>query len=343
MAIGARGALFGFSSYQLAEGLAHLQLTMSLCVPLAGWVIVRYANGRLTGKRFATRIAAIAVAQFLISPELLATMLLIGAITAAGAIALAPHARTEVRGTLIWSLTGVAVAGLLLSPMLLTMVRHAPAHLNASVGYSADLANLIVPTRVTAVGGAWGSSVANHFPGNLAEQGPYLGLPLLVIVASFASSRRSGPGARLLLFVLLSSIVLSLGPRLTVGGRPTAWLPAALLGHLPALADALPVRFALYTSLVISIIVAVWLAGARRQRALSWVLADSPSCPSPLRQRERCGGGRRPARSPAASSIACYQRTAMFYRFPSGIPVIEACTRKPSTACASTSSTAGYN
>lgn len=93
--------MFGFSSYQLAEGLAHLQLTMSLCVPLAGWVIVRYANGRLTGKRFATRIAAIAVAQFLISPELLATMLLIGAITAAGAIALAPHARTEVRGTLI--------------------------------------------------------------------------------------------------------------------------------------------------------------------------------------------------------------------------------------------------
>lgn len=177
------------------------------------------------------------------------------------------------RGTLIWSLTGVAVAGLLLSPMLLTMVRHAPAHLNASVGYSADLANLIVPTRVTAVGGAWGSSVANHLPGNLAEQGPYLGLPLLVIVASFASSRRSGPGARLLLFVLLSSIVLSLGPRLTVGGRPTAWLPAALLGHLPALADALPVRFALYTSLVISIIVAVWLAGARRQRALSWVFA----------------------------------------------------------------------
>lgn len=76
VAIGARGALFGFSSYQLAEGLAHLQLTMSLCVPLAGWVIVRYANGRLTGKRFATRIAAIAVAQFLISPELLATMLL---------------------------------------------------------------------------------------------------------------------------------------------------------------------------------------------------------------------------------------------------------------------------
>jgi hypothetical protein len=267
------GALFGFSSYELAEGLAHLQLTMTLCVPLLALVIVRYVKGRLSRTGLAIRVAAIASLQFLISPEILATMLLFGAITAVGALTLTPRVRTVLRDTLMWSGAGIATAAVLLSPLLVAMLSYTPHHQNMPATYSADLANVIVPTRVSALQGLWGSSIASHFSGNLAEEGSYLGIPLVVIVASFALTRRRAAGGRLLLFAVVSSILLSLGPQLTIAGHPTVWMPGALLEHLPLLGYALPARFAVYTALATSIIVAIWLTEPRRNRALRWTVA----------------------------------------------------------------------
>ncbi len=273
---------------------------MSLCLPLAAWVIVRHFNGRLSAKGLAARLGAIAVAQFLISPEVLVTMLLVGALSAVGAVFVMPGARAGIGRTLTPSLAGLAAAGLLLSPLILTMLRHAPANLNGSVGYPVDVLNLIVPTRVTAVGGSWGSSVSGSYPGNLSEQSAYLGLPLLAILASFAIAARSRPRTRLLLFVLLSSIVLSFGPRLTVAGHPTIWLPGALLTDLPLIGDAQPARFALYAFLATAVVIASWLTAEPQHRWLRGPSPGWPSYPSPPPSGPRCGGSRPLPRSPAA-------------------------------------------
>lgn len=267
------GAMFGFSSYELAEGLAHLQLTMSLLIPLAAHTVARHLAGKLGARGLVCRLAAIIVGQFLIAPELLVTMLLIATIAAIAAVILMADRRAAILRTTRLALIAVAVGSALMLPLVISMLTHRPAEHNASVAYPADLVNLVIPTRVTALGGAWTTAIVAGFPGNLAEQCAYLGVAMLLIILAFAIGERASPSARLLIVVLLASVVCSLGSRLTIAGHQAIWLPWALVSHLPLLADALPVRFALYTALTAAVITARWLSHPRGPCIGRWMLA----------------------------------------------------------------------
>lgn len=143
------------------------------------------------------------------------------------------------------------------------------------MAYSGDVLNLIVPTRMTALGGTSAAATSSRFPGNIAEQGAYLGLPMAAIVAWFAVSRRSDRTARLRVALLITAIVLSLGPRLQIGGHRTIWVPGALLQRVPFLGDALPTRFSMYTALIAAVITSRWLTDrARWHPRLRWLLAS---------------------------------------------------------------------
>ena len=53
----------------------------------------------------------------------------------------------------------------------------------------------MIPTHLEAVGGRLGALITRHFPGDITEQGAFIGLPLLVIVALFARAElANGPG-----------------------------------------------------------------------------------------------------------------------------------------------------
>jgi len=267
------GALFGFSSYELAQGMAHLQMTMTVCVPLSAWVLVRHMHGRIGTRGLAIRVTALAVAQFLISPEILATLVLSGVVALAAAYVGLPRLRPQLATAAAAAALGLAAADVLLSPLLISMLSHLPANPNSGVGYSADLANLVVPTPITAASGDWGLQLVNSFPGNAAERGAYLGLPLLAIVLAFGWRRRAAPRTRLLLALLTVSILLSLGSHLQIGGHQLIWLPAALLRHVPLLDAAQPVRFAMFSTLVAAVIAACWLAEANPRPAGRWLVA----------------------------------------------------------------------
>jgi hypothetical protein len=130
--------------------------------------------------------------------------------------------------------------------------------------------NFILPTRLTAVGGSWTRGVASHFPGNIAEQVAYLGVPLIaILLAALWSGRRRGD-VRVLAAVLAGAALLSLGPRLHIDGHAALWLPGALLGRVPVLEDALPARFALYSSLAAALLVAMWLTRSRGPSPWRW-------------------------------------------------------------------------
>jgi hypothetical protein len=274
------GAVFGFSSYELAEGMAHLHLTFAMLVPLGALVTIRHVRGRLSGPRLAVCAALMAVIQFFISPEILATALLMGAITAAGAFVLLSDVRRRLARGLIWAGGGLAVAALAVAAPVATMFSAAaPRPSSPSALYPTDLVNLVVPTRVTALGGSAAAAFTlHHFPGNLAEQCGYIGVPLLALIAVFAVVRRSSRGAWLLLFAFAVAVLLSLGTDLTVAGRPVAWLPGAVLFKLPVLQSALPSRFAMYAALAAGVIVAVLLATPRRWPTLAvssaWAVAS---------------------------------------------------------------------
>ena len=255
------GLLFGFSSYEVAQSSAHLQVTMIALVPVAALVAVRYARGRYGGWGLAARVAGLTVAQFLISPEVLATLVFMAALAGVAAFVMIPAARTRLVAGVGWTACGL-LAGVLISlPLLIPMLNGMPnTMLNPPSEYSVDLLNLVAPTQVTALGGAWAIPVTKHFTGNLAEQTGYLGVPLLAAaVIAITVMRRQRP-VLVLGLVTGVAILLSLGPGLQVNGAHTVWLPGDLLTGLPVLKQAIPDRFSAYAALGIAVLVALWLA-----------------------------------------------------------------------------------
>jgi hypothetical protein len=266
----AGGYLYGFSSYEFGQLQGHLHMSAVFLVPVAALLLLRYVEGSLGDRALAFRLGPLLAVQFLLSTELLFTLtlaILAGVLIAAVSV---PSRRARLRR--LWRpLAGAyCTAGVLTSPLLVYALLHFQREsLNEPGRFSADLLNLVVPTRLTAVNADWARRTAGWFIGNDAENGAYLGLPLLAIVGWFAWQRRKSAAARFLLAGLLLAIVAELGPYLHVRGATYSPLPWKPLVHLPLLNNVLPVRFALYAALAAAVIAAMWAAG----RAPTWLRA----------------------------------------------------------------------
>lgn len=68
-------------------------------------------------------VSVLAVGQFLISPRVLTTMLVGGALAGLAAFALLPGQRAALRRATVWSAAGLAGAGVTLAPLLFTILR----------------------------------------------------------------------------------------------------------------------------------------------------------------------------------------------------------------------------
>jgi hypothetical protein len=272
------GYLFGFSTYELAHMTGHLNLALVFLLPLAPWLVLKFIGGALGSKAFMALLTGLLVLQFLISPEVFATMTLFGAVALLLGAA-AAHASTRRRLAHAAGRIAVAygVALFVLTPLIAAFIHSGWHRVNpgALSLYSADLANLVIPTRLTLVGGSLSSPVAGHFIGNAAETDAYLGLPLVVMALLFVfSARRSRPG-RILIGTLGAFVVASLGPVLLIAGKPTASLPWRAVLPAPIIGYAQPARFVVYVFLVLAVMAAIWLASARtgRRAAVRWSLA----------------------------------------------------------------------
>ena len=65
----AGGYLFGFSTYEVGQMHGHANLFTVFPVPLAAYLVVRFAKGSLTRRHFVWLLAAVLVAEFSISTE----------------------------------------------------------------------------------------------------------------------------------------------------------------------------------------------------------------------------------------------------------------------------------
>ncbi len=145
----------------------------------------------------------------------------------------------------------------------------------------------MLPTAVTALGSGVSLPLTSQFSGNLAENGAYVGLPLLALLAWWLWSHRRDKWLGVLAFTAIACLVAELGPKLHIGGLVGGYLPWILLSKLPFLKDILPVRFALYFDLTAAIVVAIILARLGRSRmvaaALLAVVVVLPWWPAPWR------------------------------------------------------------
>jgi hypothetical protein len=271
------GWVFGFSSYEIGQLIGHLPLDFTACIPALAWLaVLRYRSG-ISGRIFVAAGTGLLTFQFGTSTEIFATVTLFGFIT----LILCYLLRAADRRRLMIVATEFSccyiICLIVVSPYLYYMVKEhsaVPPLLQPRDVYVADVLNYLVPTQTTAVNGAWAASISTRFTGNDAENGAYLGLPLLMIIAAFGLSSWRDRQARILLPMFLVLVLCSFGPYLHFKGRSLFPMPWWLGEKLPLLGQALPVRFSLYISLVAGIIAALWLASLSEQQSmLGYMLA----------------------------------------------------------------------
>ena len=254
------GLLYGFSSYIIwyARGV-YLFL---IFVPLPP-IIFLVLHEILVRQRWRPITAGIVLAvlctfQFFVSPEILASTLLIGAIAAilivvANRRLLIAHWRYPA-ASFGWAALGTVV--LLAFPLLFTFT--GPEHISGqifnptlAVRPTADLLSPVVPNGQWIDPKAASLASSNPFENSLSFGGDlYLGLPLIIALICFAVFLRK---RRAILFagsMVLICFVLSLGNPLWADGHRTQIpLPFAVIQHLPVFQGILNDRLSLFTSL----------------------------------------------------------------------------------------------
>jgi hypothetical protein len=304
------GVLYGFSAYMIGQGRGHLFLTFVPIPPLMvalldDWLVRRRRPGAPSG----ALLGAAAGLQYLISPEVLAmTVISLGV----GLLALCLRYRAMVRERLSTFLSGaVAAAGVfaLLAGypiwMLLAGPRHVtgPAHsVHLLSVYRNTVFGVILPTSNQVINPPVSARFTNpyllHDP---AENGVYLGFPLVVLLAGLVVRCRRIGIAMAAAIAGAVSLVLSFGSRLELARHASPLrLPFAVLTHLPLLKSIEPARFSLFVQLAAAVILGVGLDRLRTECLrvpAAGTPPDGPSAP-PLSQ------GPRPSRARPTSRHA---------------------------------------
>ncbi|MCA1710753.1 MAG: hypothetical protein LC789_03565 [Actinobacteria bacterium] len=240
------GLAYGCSPYLISQGLAHLNLALVIVPPLLTRVLFELYSGRTGWVRSGLRLGILAVAQFLITEEVLASFV----VTAAAATAvLAVRHRGDVdrghvqRASKALAL-GAGMALLLLAvPLYVQLFGRLALHGAAAtpVSFSADVLGLLVPNRTALLHNTW----ADGWSGNPSENGSFVGPVVLGLVLWVAYRYRGA--VRDWALVALVAWVLSLGGFVRIGGHSTPIkLPFLAVWKLPLLANLAPARFSLY-------------------------------------------------------------------------------------------------
>jgi hypothetical protein len=258
------GALaFGFSSYVTAEQLGHISLSLVPFVPLSVLLVLKRANRELERRPFIVTMSVLAIMQFGVSTEVLATTAFFGLI--AFGVLYRSYADThDLKGVAADTVIAGLISILVLSPALYYMAigsSQLPKEINPPEMFSSDLLNFIVPNPTMFFGSERFAPLSSKFTGNFSEQGAYLGF-ILVAISILAVIRSWGRlWAKPLVVMLLVTVICSLGPSLWIAGLNTHIpLPWKIFVHVPIIKHALPSRFSLYSTFIVSIFLTFWLA-----------------------------------------------------------------------------------
>jgi hypothetical protein len=269
----AGGWAFGFSSYELSQRVGHANLMLIALLPLAVLAVLARLDRRLGRAAFLAAMTLLIAGQLLTSSEILATSVAFGALAFLLAWVVSPPARrAAIARTGLEVLSAGALAAVITSPYLYySVVRVRPAPVpGASTTLVVDLAGLVVPSAVTLL--RYAGSVAARLPGNVAEQGAYIGLPLLGAFCAALWERRRTPAALILGATAAVALLLAFGSRLSIAGHRTIPLPWALAAALPIAKAAVPDRIVLYVWFALAVALAMWLASPARWSLARWAV-----------------------------------------------------------------------
>jgi len=279
----AGGLLYGFSPFMIGEGNGHLFLTFAPLPPLILLVLDEIVvRQRRHPVRMGLLLGVLIAAEYYISPEVFAMTVVVGGVGVALLALAHPRSIRPHMGHVIRSLGagGVLCAAVIAYPIWLMLFgpQHivGPPHSLASLAaYPGDLLGGIVPTTFQYLGPAQLKAIGDGLTGgDVIENGMYLGIPLICVVAGLTWAFRK---VRVLAFasaMVVCTYALTLGPRLTIDGHSTGIrMPFTILRDIPLVQDILPVRFSLFIQLFAAMALAIaldrlwWKTSAWQARA----------------------------------------------------------------------------
>ena len=263
------GYLFGFSPFMAAaQAAGHIVFTGAFFIPAAIYLVLARLEERLSLQWFGTLLTITLVGQFLISIEVLATMIMFGAIALIAAAFFWPEKRSGLFSIGVAVTAALAASALVLSPYLFYLFRASGAGLRPVWAGTAasDLLEFIVPTRVIMIGLLPPlRAIAAHYvyDSYVWDSGAYTSLPILAVAVVFLRSEWRRPSSKFITLMIVTIAVAMLGRHLRVDGRNVAKLPWLLIGALPFINSAVTARFAIYFHLLLALVIASWIADRR--------------------------------------------------------------------------------
>lgn len=263
------GAVYGFSPYVASHAVHHLDLAMAWLPPLALVVFHDLLVRRRPPGRSGVLLGLLAVVQLLTTEELVFTTAIAGTIAL---VALAVQRRSQVRALarpLATLLVAAAVTVAVVGGWPLAMQFLGPGRITGGLldvsGFSTDLLNLVVPTRLQLFAPEAATRLSDGFSGLFHEADAYLGLPLILVLAVIAVAGRRDLRVRTAAAVGLAMLVLSLGSTLYVGGDSTGVpMPWSVAAGLPMAEAVVTARLVVFAWLAVAILVGIGLERAMR-------------------------------------------------------------------------------
>jgi hypothetical protein len=267
------GFFFGFSASLMDEiGQGHPSLTLMFLAPVAAYLIYRLLEGSIHPLLFMPLFAGVLYFQLTIGTEVFATMSVVGLLCALVLMAFGPNRR---RIALLKAIPPVA-GGYLLAMAACWPLLHAAffgpridkaIHFN-TIGYGAkngsEFLRYLTPGRFSIF---WG-----QFGHQWGDNPWYLGVPLILVILAFLITERRRQATWAVFAGFLVILVFSLGDQMP--GFPGSIEPWGLLSSIPMLSIAQPGRLVTYAFLLVAVLVAMWLAQAKRPWLipLRWLL-----------------------------------------------------------------------
>ena len=285
--------LYGFSPFMVGHlSAGHLNLVF---VPLPPLIFLTLHTTLVTSPsrwmRNGFSLVGLVVAQFFISTEILAITMVVACVWV---VALALACRTTVRAHRYEILNALILATVVSGVLLAYPAWYAfkgPGHINGPVqpaaqSYRSDLLASVIPTHNQALAPSGWARLSANFAHDPIENGAYLGLPLLLVVAAGLYRTWRRPAVFAALAAGFVAFVLSLGSSLVISGSPDASagipLPEGLLARSGLFQSVIPSRFSLLVVLFTALLLAVVLDGlyrhlvrraAGRHQGRAWAVA----------------------------------------------------------------------
>jgi hypothetical protein len=272
------GAVYGFSPYMASQGFGHAFLIFVPLPPLIFYVLYRVAvapSGRAW--REGLTLGLLAIAQFLISEEVAALTGIVAVVALAiVGVARGRHLdRTRWRylgevGLVAAATTVVVLAYPLYFQFLGPQAVRGAAHATVNSAFKLDLLGTVVPDHLQVIHPGALTRLGDAFTGSdLAENGGYLGAPLVFALALVVWTMRRRRLVVLTGAVLVVVEVLSMGRWFTVANHTIhVDMPWSVVSNLPLFKTILSSRFAVMASFFVAALVgmgvAQWIQWARR-------------------------------------------------------------------------------